>query len=222
MKKTIYFDAFDQSAYEELGRELYLLLEHNREHTQPVIVLCIGTDRVTGDSLGPLVGHQLLGSANRFIVYGNLEEPVHAINLIETMEEIYAEYENPYVIAIDASLGSRDHIGYVTLRQGPLKPGQGISKDLPAIGDISITGIVNLSGRPGAFLLQNTRLYTVMKLVDCIASGISHAEDLEEFEGIPEMDAAGSMEEIEETEESAKPEEIIEEEQNLQEEVTTS
>lgn len=198
MKKTIYFDAFDQSACEELGQELYNLLTYNRGQTQPVIVLCIGTDRVTGDSLGPLVGHQLHASANHFIIYGTLEEPVHAINLVETMEEIYTEYENPYVIAIDASLGSKDHIGYVTLRQGPLKPGQGISKDLPAIGDISITGIVNLSGRPGAFLLQNTRLYTVMKLVDCIASGISRAEALEEFEEILEQDAAGSMEELNE------------------------
>lgn len=177
MKKTIYFDASDQFAYEALGRELYNLLENNRKSWQPIIILCIGTDRVTGDSLGPLVGHQLHASANNFIVYGNLEQPVHAINLIDTLEQIYEEYENPYVIAIDASLGSKDHVGYVTLRQGPLKPGQGISKDLPAIGDISITGIVNLSGRPGAFLLQNTRLYTVMKLVDCITLGINHAED---------------------------------------------
>ena len=84
------------------------------------------------------------------------------------MERIYQKYEDPYVIAIDASLGTKEHIGYVTLRQGPLKPGQGIAKNLPEIGDISITGIVNLSGRPGAFLLQNTRLCTVMKLVDCI------------------------------------------------------
>ncbi len=177
MRKTIYFDASDQFAYEALGRELYHLLESNRKSTQPIVILCIGTDRVTGDSLGPLVGHQLHASANNFIVYGNLEQPVHAINLVATLDHIYKEYENPYVIAIDASLGSKDHIGYVTLRQGPLKPGQGISKDLPAIGDISITGIVNISGRPGAFLLQNTRLYTVMKLVNCITLGINHAED---------------------------------------------
>ncbi|MBP3506012.1 MAG: spore protease YyaC [Lachnospiraceae bacterium] len=177
MKKTIYFNSSDQFAYEALGRELYNLLETDRKSSQPIIILCIGTDRVTGDSLGPLVGNQLLSSANNFIVYGNLEQPVHAINLMDTLEEIYEEYKNPFVIAIDASLGSKDHIGYVTLRQGPLKPGQGISKDLPAIGDISITGIVNLSGRPGAFLLQNTRLYTVMKLVDCITLGINHAED---------------------------------------------
>lgn len=177
MKKTIYFNASDQYAYEALGRELYTLLEHTRKKTQPIIILCIGTDRVTGDSLGPLVGHQLCTSVNNFTIYGNLEHPVHAINLAETMEHIYQEYTNPYIIAIDASLGTREHIGYVTLRQGPLKPGQGIAKNLPEIGDISITGIVNLSGRPGAFLLQNTRLCTVMKLVDCITLGINHAED---------------------------------------------
>lgn len=177
MKKTIYFNASEASAWEALGEELYNLLMLTHLKPQPIIILCIGTDRVTGDSLGPLVGHQLQTSMEQFIVYGSLEHPVHAINLMDTLDEIYEVYKNPYVIAIDASLGSRDHIGYVTLRQGPLKPGQGIAKDLPAIGDISITGIVNLSGRPGAFLLQNTRLYTVMKLVECIALGIQHAEE---------------------------------------------
>ena len=106
------------------------------------------------------------------------------------MERIYQKYEDPYVIAIDASLGTKEHIGYVTLRQGPLKPGQGLAKNLPEIGDISITGIVNLSGRPGAFLLQNTRLCTVMKLVDCITLGINHAEDyFPPLEEIPDCDA---------------------------------
>ena len=128
MKKTIYFNASDEYAYEALGKELYHLVDATRRTTQPIIILCIGTDRVTGDSLGPLVGHQLHASANNFIIYGNLEHPVHAINLEETVDEIYSSYQNPYVIAIDASLGTRDHIGYVTLRQGPLKPGQGISK----------------------------------------------------------------------------------------------
>ena len=190
MRKTIYFNASEQYAYEALGRELYTLLEHTRKETQPVVILCIGTDRVTGDALGPLVGHHLCTSANNFIIYGNLEHPVHAINLAETMECIYQKYEDPYVIAIDASLGTKEHIGYVTLRQGPLKPGQGIAKNLPEIGDISITGIVNLSGRPGAFLLQNTRLCTVMKLVDCITLGINHAEDyFPPLEEIPDCDA---------------------------------
>ena len=50
MRKTIYFNASEQYAYEALGRELYTLLEHTRKETQPVVILCIGTDRVTGDA----------------------------------------------------------------------------------------------------------------------------------------------------------------------------
>ena len=68
MRKTIYFNASEQYAYEALGRELYTLLEHTRKETQPVVILCIGTDRVTGDALGPLVGHQLCTSANNFSI----------------------------------------------------------------------------------------------------------------------------------------------------------
>jgi putative sporulation protein YyaC len=177
MKKIFYFDASEPFSFESLGRELYYLLEEDKKSEQEVIILCIGTDRVTGDSLGPLVGHLLHASSNNFNIHGTLEHPVHAINLEETLEQINQLYNHPYIIAIDASLGTKEHIGYVTLKQGPLKPGQGLSKELPEIGNISITGIVNLSGYPGSFLLQNTRLYTVMKLVECITLGINYAED---------------------------------------------
>lgn len=177
MKKIFYFDASDPFSFESLGRELYYLLEETRKSNQEIVLLCIGTDRVTGDSLGPLVGHLLRSSSNNFNIYGTLENPVHAVNLTETLDTIYQLYEHPYIIAIDASLGTKEHIGYVTLKQGALKPGQGISKELPEIGDISITGIVNLSGHPGSFLLQNTRLNIVMKMVECITLGINYAED---------------------------------------------
>lgn len=177
MKKIFYFDASDPFSFEALGRELYYLLGETRKSNQELVLLCIGTDRVTGDSLGPLVGHILHSSSNNFNIYGTLENPVHAVNLTETLAMIHQLYEHPYIIAIDASLGTKEHIGYVTLKQGALKPGQGISKELPEIGDISITGIVNLSGHPGSFLLQNTRLNIVMKMVECITLAINYAED---------------------------------------------
>lgn len=50
----------------------------------PIILVCIGTDRSTGDALGPLVGTKLeqVGITN-FQVFGTLDEPVHALNLEE-------------------------------------------------------------------------------------------------------------------------------------------
>ena len=50
-----------------------------------------------------------------------------------------------------------------------------MNKDLPKIGDLSVTGIVNISGSLEFMVLQNTRLYTVMLLADVISRGIYHS-----------------------------------------------
>ena len=88
------------------------------------------------------------------------------------VENIYDIHKEPFVIAVDASLGTRNHIGYVTLSDMPLRPGLGVKKSLPEVGDICITGIVNLSGAMDGILLQSTRLSTVMELADFISIGI--------------------------------------------------
>src|SRR5699024_10272688 len=72
----------------------------------PTIVLCIGTDRSTGDSLGPLTGTLLSNKElQHLVVYGTLHQPVHAMNLQETIHEIDQTFCNPYIIAVDAALG---------------------------------------------------------------------------------------------------------------------
>lgn len=43
-----------------------------------IIILCIGSDRITGDSLGPLIGQQLSRHRWKNIhIYGTLDTPVH-------------------------------------------------------------------------------------------------------------------------------------------------
>ncbi|SKC88923.1 spore protease YyaC [Maledivibacter halophilus] len=140
-----------------------------------IIILCIGTDRSTGDSLGPLTGYKIKKILNRFEkvhVYGTLNEPVHAKNLEEKIENIYSDHKNPFVIAIDACLGKVDRVGYITVSQGPIKPGAGVKKVLPPVGDIHITGIVNLGGFMEYIVLQNTRLNLVMNMAETISSAI--------------------------------------------------
>ena len=55
---------------------------------------------------------------------------------------------------------------------GPLYPGAAVQKELPPVGDIYITGIVNISGILEYLTLQTTRLSTVISLADTIAQGI--------------------------------------------------
>src|SRR5699024_6181694 len=63
---------------------------------QEYIVLCIGTDRSTGDSLGPLTG-TFLSEINpqQLHVYGTLNKPVHAKNLSTSIQQIKDRHNNP-------------------------------------------------------------------------------------------------------------------------------
>lgn len=171
-----YFNSKEHGTAYELGRMLSELIREHVYSNRSIVFLCIGTDRATGDSLGPIIGYKLskMIRQNNFYVYGTLAEPVHAKNLKDTVRMIYETHEDAFIIAIDASLGKSDHIGYITVGEGPLKPGAGVDKDLPEVGDIFITGIVNFSGFLDHMLLQTTRLNVVMSLADHICLAINY------------------------------------------------
>ena len=166
---------------EKLAKRLSRMLKEEKERKGKtgVVILCIGTDRSTGDSLGPLIGYKLkeMNTVN-FTIFGTLDRPVHAMNLDEYVNILQRFYRNDLVVAVDASVGHKEHIGYVTLGKGALKPGLGVSKELRAVGDIFITGIVGSCGNYDPLMLQSVRLSVVMNLADCISSSIYLVEKL--------------------------------------------
>ncbi len=174
-QKVYYFNSNEHYELFDFSRILYDLIIKNKKQDKPIVFLCIGTDRATGDSLGPIVGYKLMKRfKENIILYGTLNQPVHAQNLSETVDGIYRNFPDAFIIAIDASLGSSRHVGYITLGEGSLLPGVGVNKDLPCVGDLFITGIVNLSGVLNDMLLQTTRLNIVMNLADFIFNGINY------------------------------------------------
>lgn len=140
-----------------------------------IVFVCIGTDRATGDALGPLVGHMLAKNSGA-TVYGNLQEPIHAGNVSQNMEEIGRRHKNALIIVIDASLGSSDKIGKLIVKEGGLAPAMAIGGALPKVGHIAIAGIVNVSAGASGLcplaVLSSTRLGTVMHMAEVIAAGI--------------------------------------------------
>ncbi|WP_046175312.1 spore protease YyaC [Domibacillus indicus] len=147
---------------------------------QEIVFVCIGTDRSSGDSYGPFVGSKLkqtffLRKYTHVTVYGCLDYPVHAKNLAETVQKIKENHINPLVIAVDACLGSAQNVGTVVLNQGAMKPGAGVQKELPPIGDYHISGIVNIGGFLPLQVLQGTRLSLVYKMANKTADFITRA-----------------------------------------------
>lgn len=172
-----YFNPGDRQAIIRFSNSLRALLEKHCSSKRDIVLVCIGSDRATGDCLGPIVGHKLAPHERHwketgFHLYGTLEKPIHAKNLENTINFIQLYHPDALVIAVDASLGVIDHVGYITLSEGSLSPGIGVDKALPSIGDICITGIVNLSGFGGQLLLQTTHLNLVMQLADFISLGL--------------------------------------------------
>ena len=152
--------------------------EMTRRHKKKLVFLCIGTDRSTGDSLGPLIGYKLKQERRRgTLVFGTLDRPVHAMNLEHYVQVLKNGYPDALVVAVDASVGDESHVGYVTLGRGSLKPGLGVCKELHAVGDLFITGIVAGCSHYDPMMLQSIRLALVMQLADCISAGIGLVEN---------------------------------------------
>ena len=178
-QEIYYYNASRNFIPEEFAGQLFEMIqgEKERKNKRGIVFLCIGTDRSTGDSLGPLIGYKLKEKRlERVEILGTLERPVHAMNL-ETYQAILKfQYPDHVVVAVDASVGNIEHIGYVTLGKGSLKPGLGVSKELKAVGDIFITGIVGSCGSFDPLMLQSIRLSVVMRMADCISRSISLVE----------------------------------------------
>lgn len=142
-------------------------------------IVCVGTDRSTGDSLGPFIGSALVKRQEdgllplNVTVHGTIHEPVHALNLEKTVERINSENRESTIIAIDACLGRVKSIGYISVKRGPLHPGTGVSKQLPTVGHYHIIGVVNVAGFMEHVVLQNTRLSLVIQMADVITEALT-------------------------------------------------
>lgn len=168
-------DHSEEQATELLSQHLQQRIRVYRGHPE-LVVFCIGTDRSTGDALGPIVGSNLERLyPNNVSIYGTLDSPVHAVNLQETIDYVKKNHANPLIIAIDACLGQLNSVGKISVAHGPIKPGAGVKKQLPEVGTFHITGIVNIGGFMEYFVLQNTRLSVVMKMGEVIANSLYQA-----------------------------------------------
>lgn len=164
-----YYDIESKTDLTAFKKELSKQLKKNVNNL-PIQVICIGTDRATGDALGPYVGTLLKKKGLNIKVNGTLENPVHAKNLYENFEP------NHYTVAIDACLGNESCVNKIFVKNEPIYPGNGVGKELPAIGDLTICGIVNFSsGNPklNMALISNTRFYHVHLQAEFITKALT-------------------------------------------------
>lgn len=104
--------------------------------------ICIGSNKVIGDSLGPLVGSFLkekYRSNDNIKIYGDINNPVTFKN-IEYIKNKISKSET--VVLIDSALGK--DVGNIIINKGGINIGESLDKDKNVNGDISIKGVVGL------------------------------------------------------------------------------
>ena len=149
----------------------------NKDHflTAPPVIVCVGSDLAIGDSLGPICGSMLqykTQGVNVFL-YGTLAAPVTAKEIKHLREFLAQTHKNSPIIAVDAAIGNEGDIGLIKISDKPLFPGAGANKQLGAIGDMSILGIVAEKSLANYGLLNTTRLNLVYSMSEIIANALS-------------------------------------------------
>lgn len=150
--------------------------ECNPKRLKPIFV-CVGSDLVVGDSLGPLIGTRLREKDCGTYVYGTLNAPVTAKEVNYAKKYIRQMHPNSIIIAIDAAVGDSEDVGLMRVVDEGLRPGLGVHKRLEEIGDLSIIGIVASRSAKNYNLFNLTRLNLVYMMAEKIVAGISDYMD---------------------------------------------
>ena len=182
--QIFYIDEKKETASQELAYLLQKCMRMVEKPWKELVFLCIGSDRITGDSLGPLIGRQLLCHRwQHSFIYGTLEEPVHALNLASVLEMIKKKHPAALTIAVDASLRFSRPCG-IYLRRTGIHTSRRRSPQKSA----GCRGYFYHRNRgslrfSGTFSASTTRLSAVFRMADAIVKGIlftfsGHAKDL--------------------------------------------
>lgn len=160
------------------GDELVLFFKDisRRHDLHEITFLCIGTDRSTGDALGPLTGTLLEESGIPHVI-GTLAAPCDADTLEKRLAHIPAHHT---VIAIDACLGPKAAAGTYYVSGTPLHPAQSVGGKLPPVGEYSVAAVVNANGPRPYSILQMTSLHLVMGMSQTIADAVTVAWNVQE------------------------------------------
>ncbi len=142
-----------------------------------MVICCIGTPKVKGDSLAPKIGDELIKSNINAFVYGTSQYPITAINYMTFYNHIITCHKNDFVIAVDCALGNKTEIGSIKITKRGICPGKAIGKTLNSIGNIGILGQVGDIEKQPFDELRNTPSVVLDNLVSKITSLIISLSD---------------------------------------------
>ena len=165
------FYSEDKYLYLSIAKALEKYVDDKSEN---VVFVFVGTDSNIGDSLAPLCTTFLNINMGNVFVYGNLNEPITAKEVPFMAKYLKIAHPTSTVVVIDAAVGKKWDVGRVKVQKSGIKPGLGVNKNLPMMGDISIIGVVGEKEDFKNGILPQIRLSKVYCMAKNIAKGIEN------------------------------------------------
>ena len=147
--------SFDNYIYANFNFEFNKMIRKiNKNKYSNLVFICIGTNKIVGDSLGPITGEMLKRNLERrnIKIFGDLSNNVNTHNITQKIAYIKRCYDNPYIISIDSALSETIVPETVYILKTGMIPGSALKKNLSRIGNASIKGIV---GKDEKNLIKN-------------------------------------------------------------------
>lgn len=138
------------------------------EQPRQIVVVCFGTMAIAGDSLGPMAGSILKKMRLPAFVYGTEENTVNGKNMKEWLAFITSVHKGALFIAVDASLGGKDRVGELIVRDDGVCPAA-IKGKRARFGDIGVLAVVAENKSDALMQLMSVSPLYVAKLADKVA-----------------------------------------------------
>lgn len=154
----------------ELSKRVIEIMQKNNYLEKELCFLCVGTDKVVGDAIGPLVGSNLKKYINKnniknINVIGNLDDPLINKN-IENFKNIKG-----IKILIDSAISNSYKVGEIIVEEKSNKLVSAFFNEKNINYDISIKAIVaenSFNNTLNLIRLQNVSVKTVIKMSEKI------------------------------------------------------
>lgn len=118
--------------------------QYKNQKFSEVVILCIGTNKLIGDSIGPVVGQKLKEEKMKetVYIYGDMNETINFKNAKEKIENIFKTYQKPFIITIDSALGTKTMVSKIVVNKGIVRLGKSLGRSICYPSHIIIKGVV--------------------------------------------------------------------------------
>jgi len=180
----------ENKEYKRFVWEFSNILNRNKQNKN-IIFLCIGTNKVIGDSIGPIVGTNLkkdlknnlkfkgnLNFDNNIKIIGDMSNNISYNNIEDNIKNLKNTSKDNFVIVIDSALSSENNIGKIFVHNRGLKYAESLKRNNEIIGDMSIKAVVgkNTQNRFKNFkILKNISFQRVITMSNIVSKGIIDA-----------------------------------------------